>query len=98
MLELVKVELLLGRGRSKSFAPLRGFGLWLRFGRLLDFFSAFVFASHTCKCATKQAMEESATVLCCIRDGKNTALYVERRRVQNGNQVKKNAAFHSPEL
>jgi hypothetical protein len=46
---------LLGRGRDrgKSFAPLRGFWLWLRLGRLLDFFSAFVFASHICQCATK---------------------------------------------
>jgi hypothetical protein len=51
---------LLGRGRGKPFAPLRGFWLWLRLGRLLDFFSAFVFASHVCKCATKEALEESA--------------------------------------
>jgi hypothetical protein len=45
--------LLRRRGRCESFASLRGFWLGLWFGRLLDFFSTFVFASHGCKCATK---------------------------------------------
>jgi hypothetical protein len=50
---------LLGRGRGEALATLGGFGLWLRLGRLLDFFSAFIFASHVCKCATKMRLEES---------------------------------------
>ena len=44
---------LLRWGRGISFAFLAGLRLWLRFGCLLDFFSAFVFASHGCKCAIK---------------------------------------------
>ena len=32
--------------RRKSFLPAAGFRLWLGFWRLLDFFSAFIFASH----------------------------------------------------
>jgi hypothetical protein len=40
------VDALFWWGRSKCLALTAGFGLWLRFGRLLDFFSAFVFASH----------------------------------------------------
>ena len=47
-LEKVSEVILFRRGRGKPFAPLGGFGLWLRFGRLLDFFPAFVFASHGC--------------------------------------------------
>ena len=43
---------LLWRGWRKHFAALRGFGFRLRLGSLLNFFSAFVFASHVCKCAT----------------------------------------------
>lgn len=51
--------ILLGRGRGEALATLGGFGLWLRLGRLFDFFSAFIFASHVCKCATKMRLEES---------------------------------------
>jgi hypothetical protein len=47
------VLVLLWRGRREPFASLCGFRFRLRLGRLLDFFSAFVFASHVCKCATK---------------------------------------------
>ena len=51
---------LLGRGgRSEHFAFAARFNLGLWFGRLLDFFSAFIFASHVCKCATKMRLEES---------------------------------------
>jgi len=46
-------SVLLRRGRRESFASLRGFRFRLWLGRLLDFFSTFVFASHGCKCATK---------------------------------------------
>jgi hypothetical protein len=51
---------LFGRSWSEALATLRGLWLWLRLGRLLDFFSTFVFASHICKCATKGALEERA--------------------------------------
>ncbi len=37
---------LLGRSRREGFAFAPGFDLGLGFGRLLYFFSAFIFASH----------------------------------------------------
>jgi hypothetical protein len=55
----LKQLILLGRSRRESFSALRGFWFWLRLGSLLDFFSAFIFASHDCKCATKTRFEES---------------------------------------
>jgi hypothetical protein len=45
------VQRLLRGGGREDLAP-RRFLLWLWLGRLLDFFSAFVFTSHGCKCAT----------------------------------------------
>jgi hypothetical protein len=45
-LEVETGRRLLGRRRSERFAFTAGFWLWLRFGRLLDFFSTFIFASH----------------------------------------------------
>jgi hypothetical protein len=53
------VPVLLWRGRRETFASLGRFRLWFGFRRLLHFFSAFVFASHKCKCATKGLPEES---------------------------------------
>ena len=47
------VRALLWRGRGEPFASLAGLRLWFGLGRLLRFFSAFVFASHGCKCAIK---------------------------------------------
>jgi len=41
------------RGRREPFASAAGFWFRLRFGRLLLFLLAFVFASHGSKCATK---------------------------------------------
>ena len=58
------MEMLLFRWRrSEALASLRGFGLGLRLGRLLDFFSTFVFASHVCKCATKEGLEEGKKIV-----------------------------------
>jgi hypothetical protein len=48
--------LLRRRGRREPFTSLSGFRFRLRLGRLLDFFPAFVFASHVCKCATTGGM------------------------------------------
>lgn len=57
-------RLLFGRGRGKDF-PASGFGLGLRFGRLLDFFLTFVFVSHGSKCATNG----------CLRQNRRTTPY-----------------------
>jgi hypothetical protein len=55
---LTAMVLLRRRGRREPFASLGGFRFRLRLGRLLDFFPAFVFASHVCKCATKGQLGE----------------------------------------
>ena len=56
--------MLLWRSRSEPFASLRGFRLGLRFGCLLDFFPAFVFASHDFKFATRGRPGESSKGEC----------------------------------
>ena len=50
------------RGGAEPFALATRLRFWLGFGRLLDFFLAFVFASHTCKCDTKEAQGEGKRI------------------------------------
>jgi hypothetical protein len=52
-------DALFRRSRSEYFALLAGFRFWLGFWRFLDFFSAFVFASHERKHDTKQGARKA---------------------------------------
>jgi hypothetical protein len=59
--------ILLWRNRGEPFASLAGLRFWFGLGCFLDFFSAFVFASHECKCAIKGLPGERHGVNFCFK-------------------------------